>query len=237
MKRLLALAVLSVASVVGAASCGLGGDDQLQSIGQEDLLGLDETTTSTSSTTTLPPTAPVVVESSVVATSTTIAAESVKLFFVDGTRLQPITVPLAGTASPRRVIEALLNGLPEGEIGIGLRTLLPPGLVNDVDAPGTGEAAVDLASEPFNQIDPTDQRTAIGQIVMTLVNRPGIGQVTFSLDGTPQRVPRRDGLQSEPGERVSLIDYESLLHPIEEPTTTTTTVPALPPNAPPTTRP
>lgn len=213
-----------------AASCGVGGDGRLEQINQDDLLGLDETTTSTTTTTTTtsPPLSVPTVDSTAGATSTTIATESVKLFFVDGRRLQPVTIDLAGTATPNRVIQALLTAPPEGEIGIGLRTLLPDDLVNDVDAPGTGDATVDLATEPFNRIDPADQRTAIGQIVMTLVHRPGIGQVRFTLDGVAQRVPRRDGLQSEPGEGVSFNDYESLLDLGGETTTTTetTTVPA-----------
>lgn len=222
--------------VVLASSCGVASDGDLQSINQEDLLGLDETTTSTSTTTTTtstttPASSVPVVESTVGPTSTTIATESVALYFVDGTRLQPVTIDLAGTATPNRVIQALLTARPEGEIGIGLRTLLPEDLVNDVEAPGTGDATVDLATEPFNRIDPADQRTAIGQIVMTLVHRPGIGQVRFTLDGVAQRVPRRDGLQSEPGEGVSFNDYESLLDAVADATTTTlppTTAPAEP---------
>jgi hypothetical protein len=219
--------VLLVALV---AACGIGTDSELQTINQDDLLGLDETTTSTSTTTTVPDSVPAVVESTVAATSTTIATESVQLYFVDGTRLQPVTIDLAGTATPDRVVQALLAGRPLGEIGIGLRTLLPPGLVNSpvVDS-GAGFVIVDLATEPFNRIDPSDQRTAIAQIVMTLVSRPGIGQVQFTLDGVPLRVPRRDGLQSEPGEGVFRNDYESLLDAVDQPTTTvapvTTTVP------------
>ena len=220
-----------------AASCGVGGDGGLQQINQDDLLGLDETTTSTTTTTTTTPASSVpVVESTAGATSTTIATESVALYFVDGTRLQPVTIDLAGTATPNRVVQALLTARPEGEIGIGLRTLLPEDLVNDVDAPGTGDATVDLATEAFNRIDPADQRTAIGQIVMTLVHRPGIGQVRFTLDGVAQRVPRRDGLQSEPGEGVAFNDYESLLDAVVDSTTTTETTVApttVPPTQPP----
>ena len=76
-------------------------------------------------------------------------------------------------------------------------------LVNTVVESGTGFVTVDLAGEPFDRIDPADQRAAIAQIVLTLVGRPGVGQVTFTLDGEPMRVPRADGLQSEPGELVS----------------------------------
>ena len=143
--------------------------------------------------------------------------ESVQLFFVDGTRLQPVTLDLAGTPTPNRVIQALLDGLPDGDDRhrpAHAAAAAASSTTSTRPAPAT--ATVDLATEPFNRIDPADQRTAIGQIVMTLVNRPGIGQVRFTLDGEPQRVPREDGLQSEPGERVSLNDYESLLDPAED---------------------
>jgi len=82
-----------------------------------------------------------------------------------------------------------------------------------------GYAEVDLSEQAFQLINSVDQRTAIAQIVLTLVFRPGIGQVKFTLDGAPMRVPRREGLQSEPGAEVSLRDYESLL---SNPTATTT---------------
>jgi hypothetical protein len=239
MRRLAIAAMGTAVLVVLLGSCGIGADSQLQTIDQDALLGLDETTTSTTSTTTIPVSVPAAVEPTIAATSTTIATESVQLFFVDGTRLQPVTIDLAGTATPDRVVQALLAGRPLGEIGIGLRTLLPPGLVNSpvIDS-GAGYVTVDLATEPFNRIDPADQRTAIAQIVMTLVSRPGIGQVRFTLDGEAQRVPRRDGLQSEPGEGVFYNDYASLLDAVDQPTTTVAPVTtAAPVETPPATAP
>ena len=220
--------IASFGMTVASSACGIGGDSELQSIDQEDLFGLDETTTSTSTstTTTVPAATPSSVPASSAATSTTDATESVDLFFVDGMRLQAVSRPLAGTATANRVIQALLAGRPSGQIGIGLRTLLPPDLVNagGVVESGAGDATVDLATDPFNRIDPADQRTAIAQIVMTLVNRPGIGQVRFTLDGEPLRVPRRDGQQSQAGEGVYYNDYVSLLEEVSIPTTTTATV-------------
>ncbi len=240
MKRLTVAAAAAVLLPVITASCGLGGDGELQTINQQDLLGLDETTTSTTTTTTPPTSIPPIVAPTVAGTSTTVAAEPVELYFVDGDRLQPVTLSMAGTATPSRVIQALLTYRLGGEAGIGLRTLLPRDLVNPngVDAPGTGEVTVDLATEPFSRIDTADQRMAIGQIVMTLVRRPGVGQVHFTLDGAPLRVPRRDGLQSEAGEGVYLLDYESLLDTAEPTATTpapTTAAPTPPPVSPPAT--
>ena len=114
---------------------------------------------------------------------------------------------------------ALVDGeVLSSDVGIGLRTLLPADLVNSVDESGTGYVTVDVAGEPFDQIDAADQRAAIAQIVLTLVGRPGVGQVQFTRDGELMRVPRRDGLQSEAGELVSRQDYESLLRTVESAT-------------------
>jgi spore germination protein GerM len=227
-------AVLStIVIAVVSTSCGVSGDDQLQTLDQEALLGLDETTTTSTSTTTIPSSVPTEESTAMSTTTIAIAAESVVLYFVDGNRLQPVTIELAGTATPSRVIQALMTTRPSGAMGIGLRTLLPPGLINELDAPGTGEVTVDLAAEPFNRIDSTDQRAAIGQIVMTLVNRPGIGQVRFTLDGAPIRVPRRDGVSSDLGDLVYFNDYASLLDEVEVEETTTTTTAAPPVTTPP----
>ena len=161
------------------------------------------------------------------ATSTTIVTEQVVLYFVDGRTLTDVSRDLArgpSPSSPLRVVTALLDGPPPGEFGIGLRSLLTDDLVNSVVASGTGFVTVDLAGEAFQRIDPADQRSAIGQLVLTLTERPGIGQVRFTLDGEPMRVPRRDGLQSEPGESVSRLDYQSLLDLVEPGTTLTVPV-------------
>jgi hypothetical protein len=248
MKRLLPATAAAVALVVIAASCGVGGDDNLRQINDDDLFGLDETTTSTSTSTTTTSTTIALmpsVQSTIGATSTTIATESVQLFFIDGNRLQPVPFALAGTATPSRVIAALESGPPAGDLGIGLRTLLPeptpttPALVNSVVPSSLGYVTVDLAAPAFELIDSADQRAAIAQIVLTLINRPGIGQVKFTLDGAPMRVPGREGLQSEPGDAVSLQDYQSLLVASAIPTTTPTTTTTIPPvtTPPPTTPP
>ena len=234
MKRLLALVAGALALALVTASCGVGGDDNLRQFNDDDLFGLNETTTSTSSTTST--TAPPVpsVRPTVEATTTTIVTESVQVYFLDGNRLQPVPRDLASPATPSRVIAALEAGPPTGPLGIGLRTLIPtvstdvPPLVNSVDPTNAGFASVDLAATAFSLIDPADQRAAIAQIVLTLVNRPGIGQVRFTLDGTPMRVPFREGLQSLPGEVVSMQDYESLLRDPGSTTTTATTTTAPP---------
>ena len=121
------------------------------------------------------------------------------------------------------MITALVDGeVLSSSVGIGLRSLLPEDLVNRAVESGTGFVTVDLATEPFEQIDPADQRAAIAQLVLTLVGRPGVGQVRFTLDGEALRVPLGNGLQSDPGELVSRQDYLAVLRSTEsEPTTST----------------
>lgn len=209
---------------VALTACGIGGDGELQQVDPADLAGLDATSSTTTSVPlqSVPPSTAPPDE-----TSTTIATEAVELYFVDGSRLQSVSLNLARPASPSRVIAALASGPPEGDLGIGLRSALPNDLVNFVDETNAGYATVDLAAEPFQLIDPADQRDAIAQIVLTLVRRPGIGQVGFTLDGAPMRVPRADGLQTEPGATVSLQDYQSMLTGAAT-TTTTTVAPTVP---------
>jgi hypothetical protein len=136
------LAALGVGAVLLGTSCGIAGDAELQEIDTADLFGLDATTTSTSSTSptsSVPATVPV--EAADQATSTTIVTEQVVLYFVDGRTLTDVSRDLArgpSPSSPLRVVTALLDGPPPGEVGIGLRSLLPDDLVNSVVQSGTG---------------------------------------------------------------------------------------------------
>jgi spore germination protein GerM len=70
-----------------------------------------------------------------------------------------------------------------------------------------GRAVVDLAEE-FNEISGSAQLIALAEIVYTATGRPGIGQVTFTLEGSPIETPRGDGsLTSEP---LTRSDYQRL---------------------------
>ncbi|MET0326142.1 MAG: GerMN domain-containing protein [Ilumatobacteraceae bacterium] len=224
------LAVMAVAAMIVAASCSTSGNGELEQIDSADLFGLDETSTST--TTTTPTTVPTTVtptssveDTSGTTTTTTVATEQVDLYFVDGTQLAPVPVNLVRGPSPSRVVAALLAGPQGGPAGVGLRSKLPEDLVNTVVESGTGFVTVDMVGDAFQRIDPLDQRVAIGQLVLTLTERPGVGQVRFTLDGVGLRVPRLDGLQSEPGEAVSRQDYMALLDVAEPETTVITDAP------------
>jgi spore germination protein GerM len=238
MNRLLVFAGLAAVAAGLAAGCGVGGDGDLQRIGSGDLAGLDQTTTSTTTsttttTTTVPPTASVTEgPTSSAATTTTIPTEPVELYFIAGDVLESVTQELTRGPGPSRVLEVLEQGPPSGDAGIGLTSLVPPGLTRPVIESGTGVATVDLVGELFEGIEGgIDQRRAIAQIVLTLTRRPGIGQVRFTLDGEELSVPKLGNVLSEPGEPVARIDYESLLEqgdvvPTEVPTTASTAPPS-----------
>ena len=84
----------------------------------------------------------------------------------------------------------------------------------------SGVATITLPPGFFEQIPPEDQLLAIGQIVLTVTEVGGIGQVLFVQDGLPRAVPRRSGGSSDGVTPLSRRDYTDLLNP-PAPTTTT----------------
>ena len=120
---------------------------------------------------------------------------AVRIYLIDpsGQQLVAADRRLAGAeVSLDAVLDALLNGPTRAERAQGLSTAL-----NDAAAVGTAElvggvASIDLTSQ-FVVLDGPTQRLAIAQIVLTLTGRPGVGRVSFTLDGQPIDIPRGDG--------------------------------------------
>ena len=218
------------------ASCGYRGSGEVQQIQNDQLFGLDQTTTTstTTTTTTTTTTIPTSVESVVSTTTerpttTIVVTEPVQLFFLDGDQMVPIQQNLSSPTTLRRVLDALEAGPPGGEAGIGLRTALPRGVINSASVAG-GVATVDLSPDSYERIRSDEELPAIAQIVFTLTRQSGIGQVRFTLDGTPLIVRRGNNLVTEPGEPVSADEYADLLEadvavsvPDETPVSATTT--------------
>lgn len=208
-KAPLVLARLGLAlAVVLLAGCGLPTDDAYKPIGQGDLpFGLADTTTTTTTSTTL---APATTTTSLPRPTTTVATEPVTLYFVAGNVLQSTVVPDRPPVTPKRALELLQAGPPPDQ---ALRTSIPAGALVAVTVAG-GRATVDLSAaalEPLGE----EQLFLLGQIVLTLTDRPGIGQVEF-------RVPGADGLPAAinvpkgTGELVPFVsrdDYINLLAP------------------------
>ena len=92
--------------------------------------------------------------------------------------------------------ETLPSGNPLGDADV----------IQSVSVSG-GVATVDLA-ESFTELSTANQLAALAEIVYTATARPGVGQVTFTLDGQPREVPRGDGsLSSSP---LTRRDYQNV---------------------------
>ncbi len=232
MTRRRLVAMTSVVAVLAAApaACGVPETSNFTAIENEDIpYGLGEPTTTTIATTTTSTTIPVST-SSPETTASTLPTEPVTVYFLVGSQLVSIELPLVRPASLPQVMAALEQGPPEGPTTPGLRTLLRDEAIEGVTEDG-GVATVDLAPNLFDDLAPSDQRLAIAQIVLTLTRQRGIGQVKFTQGGEPISVPIGSGEFTEPGQAVAHSDYELLLSQTPPPVTTTTatTMTTLPP--------
>ncbi len=198
-------------------ACGVPtGEDSFSRLGSGEVpfrLAEPSTTTTTTTTTTLP-TATTEVEAPTTTarqTTTTLALETVDFYFVSRGELQPVPRELPMGFGINQLASGLEAGPPAGTAGIGLETLVEEDLIVS-STEERGVVTVDLAPTVFDEIATSDLRRVIGQIVLTYTgNLRGVGQVTFTLAGEPIRVPRGDGLLSEPGEPLAFDDYGVLL--------------------------
>jgi len=116
---------------------------------------------------------------------------AVEIYLVREGRLVTVDRTLAPNATIDSVLQALSDGPTAAEQAFGVGSPLPPGQIGTVE-PARGVALVDL-NISFGDLASEDQGTAIGQIVYTLTARPGIGSVSFTLDGNSIEVPSGDG--------------------------------------------
>mgnify|MGYP006268675999 FL=1 len=159
------------------------------------------TTTSTTSTTIASDT-----------TSTSVATEPVTLYAILENRLIQTSHDLPSGSTEQDVLDDLLAMSDDPALGSTVRSALPKGLTATVTVE-RGLAIVDTGASLLTDISPLDQRLAIGQIVLTLTSRPGIGQVSFFVDGKPQSVPRGGGDLASAGSPVAYDDYIQLVAP------------------------
>lgn len=122
----------------------------------------------------------------------------------------PIERFILSPVTPTQVLLALSEGLPEGDVAIGLRNALPDDFLVLVNLQ-RGIATVDLSPTFSSEVPGVEQRLAIAQIVLTLTRRSGIGQVAFTTNGRPQIVPRGRGDLTSAGDLVTCEDYSNLL--------------------------
>lgn len=194
------------ALTVGAISCGVPEEGRFIPLDESQVPdALIVTTTLASTTTTLaaPP------EN----TSTTVADvlyESVELYFVSANRVVRSERRIVSPATPTQVLDTLLAGLDNQTESAGLRSALPRGLTATIDV-RRGVARISSTAPFLSELEPSDQRLAIAQLVLTLTRRPGIGQVIFSVDGVDIQVPRGGGDLTAPGAAVTYDDYLAVL--------------------------
>jgi hypothetical protein len=127
-----------------------------------------------------------------------------ELWFLRGEQPVPLPRPLELPGSPQQVLEQLLGGPTEAELGQGLSSALPDTL-DLIDLTVTeGVAVVTLAG-----LNEQVQVPAYAQIVATLDGRPDISGVRFRTPDGDVPVPRGEGGLSS--EALTREDYAVLL--------------------------
>lgn len=200
--RIVALCVLLAGVTV---ACSVVDDGKVQRVDPPNELTdtLPPTTTTIPTTTSQPATSTTGLET----TTTEVQALTVQLFYVAGGKLSPVPGQLPTQYALFQLLAQLQNGPVEGPLGSGLRNAIPADVVIDASPDGAGVAQVVLPIGFFDSIPAADQRLAIAQIVMTLLeNTPGIGQVAFNL-----QVSGPGGELIPAGQLLTRSDYSALL--------------------------
>ena len=120
-------------------------------------------------------------------------------------RVHPVERSLPPGYDPLDLVAVLIAGPTAPERSYGLTSAIgEPGTVTDVSVEG-GVATVDL-DPAIEALATADQLTVITQLVCTLTEQPGVGQVRFTVDGVSVAVIRGDG--SSTLDPVSRQDYD-----------------------------
>lgn len=186
---------VTTAAVLALGACGVPTDESASVIDDEKVpFRLLEPSTTT---TTLPPT-----------TTIPVPERPAALCFAKRKRLTVVRRDVPLDADAEAVVRLLLAGPTEAEAREGLRApLTASDAVRSVTVSG-GVARVDLGPG-FETVTGPEQLLAFAQLVCTLTAQPGVGQVVFTLGGSPVEVPRGDGsLTADP---VSRDDYATLI--------------------------
>ena len=172
--RRIAAVIAVVVAVSALAGCGVSSQGRATRIEPEDVpFGLleDEPTTT-------------VVE----------AGKTATMYLLSADRLVAVDRSVPTDAGLDDLLGEVIAGPTEVEQGLGITTAVPAGTIASVDT-SRGVAEVDLTAS-FGDVRSREQILALGQIVYTLTGQPGIGGVSFSLEGKPVKVPLADGTTS-----------------------------------------
>ncbi|MFM7251928.1 MAG: GerMN domain-containing protein [Ilumatobacteraceae bacterium] len=135
-----------------------------------------------------------------------VQTEQVRLYFIASGRLTYVAAPLPSPVVLAQLVAALQAGPPAGDLGTGLRSAIPALLEINVTTDGSGIAEVQLPDGFFDAMTVGDQRLVVAQLVLTLTDSRGIGQVTFD-----EAVPKPSGELTPAGQPLAFRDFESLL--------------------------
>jgi spore germination protein GerM len=186
--------VVAAVVVASVASCGVSAERGAIRTSDGDvpfnLLAPDPTTTTSTSTT--------------VAEAVT---EAVTVYLVGEERLVAVGRRLRRPVDLAELLAAVTSGPTEQEAAEGMRSALPAEESVLGVTLGGGVATVELSSR-FSSVPVDDQLLALAQIVYTVTTRPGVGRVSFTLEGAPVEVPRGDG--SLTSDSVARDDYAAL---------------------------
>lgn len=184
--------------------CAVAGESDFFAIDDSEIpLSLSQAATTTIASTTTTTLAPELDSSQMV-------NELVDLYFILGAGLLKVQTNVVSPASPAQALALLGAGPLNDPSYVGLRSTIPQSLEASVEVM-RGVATVSVPASFLRALAPSDQRLAIAQIVTTLTSRPGIGQVTFIVDGTPIAVPRGRGDLVTAGTPVTFDDYAMLI--------------------------
>jgi hypothetical protein len=131
------------------------------------------------------------------------------VFLVRADYVEPV-VRRTTRADLQTVLEVLVTGPTEAELGAGLRTAISSQTQLHSIAVNGRTVVIDVTSA-FVEVVGQEQILALAQVVLTATTVPGITEVRFALEGEPVDVPRADGTLS-PGP-LTATDYAALRQP------------------------
>jgi hypothetical protein len=199
--RIVLAALAAQALVVVAVSCGVPtGDSTFDEIDGEVLAGLNDTTTTTTSTTTTTTTTivpdttdPSLDTTTVVPVTEPPPAATVAVYFISRGSLSAQTFEVDPQWGLNDLVDLLEQGPPDDGVGARRQSFVEPGLIVGTPIPDAGVILVELDGDVFGEISRNNQRQAFAQIVVTLLQRSEVGQVSFTIDGEIVPVPVESG--------------------------------------------
>ena len=134
-------------------------------------------------------------------------ASTATIYFISRQLLSPSTVPVDPSSGLNELVVLLEEGPSDDSVGQRLQTFVEPGLIVGTPTSESGVIQVELDGEVFDQIVQRNQRQALAQIVVTLLeNTPAVGQVSFTIDGRAVLIPTDGGSK----EAASVDDFRTL---------------------------